>query len=359
MYIAISLKNILENKEMAKNLVGMTLKVFCQKMDKITVSDCIWLMDAKLKMEFPELFLTGNEALDAGMMTGMLMNLGADGVFVTNSELLLKQGAVQNGKFTLSFVKDIKEAMSLLKKSAAKASGNRGGRKKKHEAETEKKTNAAAVKDETSVPTETQDGVNEQAQADVSEKETQFDGSRYMNLPEEEAETASEDTASDASDNAADDDMEDLMDEGPQDDDPDESADEDAGEDAAESAEDPAGNEQDDDLLNGLELEDELAEDKKDAVVPRKYGSEYNGDTNYDSLKRMLHLCGVELACVPYILTALQHAGNRDEYHADLIKTMGDEEPAQKIYNMTNLKFNDLKALADILYPCEAYVDAE
>lgn len=131
MYIALTMRKLLEEKGEFKKLAGIPLCIIYNQDDTMSVQDHILLNETKLKEEYMKAMTIGEPSLDIGMMIGDLSWKKADGILILNEEeaKLLQKTEIQRDRYTLYVVTSLKEALEIYKKNSKKSTGKRTTRK--------------------------------------------------------------------------------------------------------------------------------------------------------------------------------------------------------------------------------------
>lgn len=334
MYIALALEKLLNEKDEAKKLAGVPLKVLCQMEDSLSVANHIWLSGAGLKLEYVNFVKTGNPILDNGLIAGSLSALTVDGVLVTDDETLLNTGRVENGKYSLLFAGNIKDALETYKKSGKKQTSVRKSRKEKEVVKPAATTEPEVKATVTTATTPEQKTIVPEQKLD----ETGNSDASFMNAPEEEVvhgtgmepdnamqEVVTKEVVTDTADNTDTDGAGDF-----------------------------------DQTQDTVETTAQIVYDQTDRVNARVYPDEFEGGgiegEAYEAFKKMATEYGAKHAMVPYILTVFQITDSADTFYYRLNEVISNSNEANDIFLSLGEHYDELKELADKVEPIDAYI---
>lgn len=356
MYIAIALKKLLEDRDsqIFMKTGDVHFRAICQMDDQITVKDHIWLASFGTKIDCMDFKRTGNPVLDAGRLSGTLLGLPANGVLVTDDPTLLATGKFEQGKFSLSFAKDIRSALSMLG-AKKKATTKRATRKTADDdAPSDKKDDTRTEKDSAATTQEAdkQELVNETPQADVPKKDL-FDAIPKPVDPADEVDPVlGEETAAEIENKGsldtssvlhAEELIEDLSEE--------KIMSEDVISETIESESAVSST-----VANFKQASYDQNDRANAKVYPDDFPTGHIDFPGYEAFRNELLKNEVKQAMAPYVLTAFQTSKNSDELFERLMDVVADSNELSDIYVSTARNFEQLKALADAVAPVNAII---
>lgn len=319
MYIALTMRKLLEEKGEFKKLAGIPLCIIYNQDDTMSVQDHILLNETKLKEEYMKAMTIGEPSLDIGMMIGDLSWTKADGILILNEEeaKLLQKTEIQRDRYTLYVVTSLKEALEIYKKNSKKSTGKRTTRK------TEKSQEESVVLNQNT----------KQDTPDTNDEES-INLMAGMNPPEANTMTPEEDNFEA---------LEDASAEIPE----------------YESTEEPnesgfVNNIQEsfmDAQENGMEYAQENQEN----------GTLFQTDFNssqYAEFENELQNIGVNIEKASFILKALQLSTNVSDFYEYLEKTIEDIDDVLILYDQIQEYYDHFKDLADQIGIHNAYASA-